>query len=167
MSKVLKYSFLILLIVVVVGGGLFLYLKKDGYQVVFNSNGGSRVKTITTGLLNTIDKPDDPTKEGYIFTGWYLDDEKFTFDTKLSKNITLTAHWEKEEVPTHILRFDTLGGSKIHDITVEEGSILGNVPVPKKEGYEFIGWFYHNKEFDFTKEILEDMTLVAKYEKEV
>ena len=166
MSKVMKYSILIVLIVVFIGGGVFLYLKKDGYQIIFNSNGGSRVETITTGLLNTIDKPDDPTKEGYTFAGWYLNDEKFSFDTKLRENITLTAHWEEEEVPTYTLRFDALGGSEIEDMTVQEGSILEDVPVPEKEGYLFTSWYYHNKEFDFSKEISSNMTFVAKYEKD-
>ena len=166
MAKGVKYSILIILMVAVVGGGVFLYLNKDGYLVTFNSNGGSRVDAIKTGLLNMIDKPDDPIKDGYTFAGWYLDDEKFSFDTKLEENITLTAHWVKEEVPSFTLKFETLGGSEIEDITVQEGSILEDVPVPEKEGYLFTSWYYHNKEFDFSKEISSNMTFVAKYEKD-
>lgn len=165
MAKGVKYSILIILMVAVVVGGVFLYLNKDGYLVTFNSNGGSRVDAIKTGLLNTIDKPDDPIKDGYTFAGWYLDDEKFSFDTKLEENVTLTAHWEKEEVPSFTLKFETLGGSSIKDIIVEEGSVLENWPIPTKEGYEFISWYYHNKEFDFGNPIVNDMVLVAKYKK--
>ena len=29
------------------------------------------------------------------FTGWYLDDEKYNFDTPVTAPLTLTAKWEK------------------------------------------------------------------------
>ena len=41
------------------------------YTVTFNVNGGSSVsaQSVETGKLVT--KPVDPTREGYIFAGWY------------------------------------------------------------------------------------------------
>ena len=53
MAKGIKYGILIILMIAVIGGGVFLYLNKDGYLVTFNSNGGSRVDAITTGLLSS------------------------------------------------------------------------------------------------------------------
>ena len=163
MGRVIKYSFLLLFVFALIGGGVYFYLKKDGYQVVFNSNGGSLIQTIHTGISGIADRPDDPVKDGYTFAGWYLGEEKFDFDTKLNDNITLTARWEVKQEVMYTLSFDSLGGSQIDDILVLEGNILEDVPTPIKDGYTFIGWYYHNKEFDFSEAIKQDMVLVAHY----
>ncbi len=42
---------------------------------------------------NTATKPTDPTKEGYYFGGWYLDNEKFDFTTKILDDITLVGKY--------------------------------------------------------------------------
>ena len=44
--------------------------------VTFDSDGGSDVpqQTVTKGEKAT--KPTEPTKDGYIFAGWYIDDEE-------------------------------------------------------------------------------------------
>lgn len=165
MGKVVKYSLVIVLVSVLLVGGVFFYLHKDGYQVVFNSNGGSVVAPIQTRLGTSANKPDDPTRTGYRFVGWYLGDEKFDFDTIIEENITLTAHWEEEEQMIHVISFDTLGGNSITSIELKDGEVLENVPTAVKDGYKFLGWYYHNQEFDFTAPILDDMVLVAKYEK--
>lgn len=68
------------------------------YAVTFDSQGGSNVTGITgvsSGL--TVTKPTDPTKTGYIFDGWYTD-ENCTTAWDFSKNavtsdITLYAKW--------------------------------------------------------------------------
>ena len=56
---------------------------------MFNVNfvvDGEVYVVVKTGGEETIEIPDDPTKEGYTFGGWYLDDgkweEKFTKDLK-------------------------------------------------------------------------------------
>ncbi len=40
-------------------------------------------------------KISDPTRYGYKFKGWYLNNKAFNFKTKITKNITLEANWEK------------------------------------------------------------------------
>ncbi len=80
------------------------------FTVTFDSNGGSKVESITVKKGETITKPEDPTKENYNFVGWYLDDEPFDFTSKITKNITLKAKWssESEETPGLVLNLDTL-----------------------------------------------------------
>ena len=53
------------------------FLRKISYTVTFNSNGGSSVGSLSVINGKTIEKPEDPEKEGYKFIGWYTDD-KFT-----------------------------------------------------------------------------------------
>ena len=165
MAKALKYSLMIVIVIVLIVGCLLFYLKKDGYLVTFNSNGGSVVAPVKTGLAKTIKKPENPVKEGYHFVGWYLDGEKFDFDTEITENITLQAEYEKQEEVMYTLAFDSLGGDKLENIIVKENTVL-EAPIPERDGYEFVGWYYHNKEFDFSNPITSDMVLVAKYKKQ-
>ena len=64
--------------------------------VTFNSDGGTPVEGAKVLRGQEVAKPtDDPTKSGYTFTGWYLGDEKYNFDTPVTAPLTLTAKWEK------------------------------------------------------------------------
>ena len=42
-------------------------------------------------------KPADPTKEGFIFKGWFVGETAYDFNSAVTGNITLTAKWEEEE----------------------------------------------------------------------
>ena len=77
---------------------IFLLIKssKKEYTIVFDSNGGSIVESVKVKENGHIAKPNDPTKEGYTFAGWYLDDELFDFNTKINKSIVLEAYWNTE-----------------------------------------------------------------------
>lgn len=44
-----------------------------------------------------------PEKEGYNFTGWYLNDKKFDFTTPINEDITLIAKFEKQYTPKDII----------------------------------------------------------------
>ena len=64
--------------------------------VTFNSDNGAQAKEEKVLRGQKVAKPtDDPTKSGHTFTGWYLDDEKYNFDTPVTAPLTLTAKWEK------------------------------------------------------------------------
>ena len=46
--------------------------------------------------INTkLNKPSDPTYDGYKFMGWYLNGEKYDFNAIVKNDITLVAKWEK------------------------------------------------------------------------
>lgn len=72
----------------------------DTVSIVFDSNGGSEVDTISVLYSQTVKKPDDPVKENAIFGGWFTDEEcTEIFDWQpesslsLTKNYTLYAKW--------------------------------------------------------------------------
>ena len=66
------------------------------YYVVFDSNGGSRINNLKVKLNDTVSKPEDPTKKGYNFKYWALENTEYDFDSKVRSNIKLIAIWEKE-----------------------------------------------------------------------
>ena len=52
-----------------------------------------------------VKKPENPEKDGYAFLGWYQNDEKYNFNSKVNEDITLVAKWgepdEKIEEPVN------------------------------------------------------------------
>ena len=69
--------------------------KEVYYQIIFDSNGGSEIAGQNILKGNTAKYPSETTKEGYTFEGWYYDNKKFDFNTKINKDITLKAKWTK------------------------------------------------------------------------
>ena len=71
------------------------------YDVTFNANGGSAVAVQEVEEGKTATEPADPTKEGFIFGGWYLTDTfdegtQFDFTDVISADVTLYAKWTEE-----------------------------------------------------------------------
>lgn len=69
------------------------------YTVTFDSCGGSNVNNQQISRGGKVNKPTTPTKSGYDFLGWYIDQqytEKFDFDTPINGNITLYARWTND-----------------------------------------------------------------------
>jgi len=142
------------------------------YTVTFNSNGGSAVIAQTVTANGKATQPTAPTRRGYTFDGWYTaanGGTLFDFNTAITKNITLYAHWiEKptEKPQTYTVTFDSNGGSTITPQTVEANMRVTQPETPTKEGYVFSGW-YTDKElvyaFDFSTEITRNIILYAKW----
>ena len=74
------------------------------YTITFNTQGGSEIDSVRVTRNSTVSKPEEPTREGYTFEGWFTDKEcttAFDFDTRVTKNMTLYAKWtEKSTEPT-------------------------------------------------------------------
>lgn len=75
--------------------------QEDEYTVIFNTNGGSKIKQIKVKRDEKISRPIDPTKENNKFIGWYEDSNfsnVFSFKTTIKEDITLYAKWEKIKI---------------------------------------------------------------------
>ncbi|MBE7037473.1 MAG: hypothetical protein E7404_01065 [Ruminococcaceae bacterium] len=69
-------------------------------------------------------------------------------------------------VSAYTVKFNTNGGSKIESIKVKRNMILDEPENPKKDGYEFAGWYKDenlSKEYDFSSKIMGNITLYAKW----
>ena len=74
-------------------------LREPGHTITFDSLGGTAVAPQTRMYGDLLDLPDPPTREGYVFTGWYKDYACFEpwdleADT-IQSEMTLYAGWEK------------------------------------------------------------------------
>lgn len=64
------------------------------YSVTFNTDGGSDVATARVTHNHTVDRPEDPTRKGFLFRGWVdCDGKDYDFDTRVLADTTLTAKW--------------------------------------------------------------------------
>ena len=72
------------------------------HTVTFDTNGGSSVPTqwfFNTDMAPAL-QPSDPTKDGFVFAGWYNGDTKYDFTQSVTSDITLTAKWVTTNVST-------------------------------------------------------------------
>lgn len=82
------------------------------YTITFDSNGGSSINALAKTAGENITPPDEPTKTGFIFDGWYADNNTFnsryTFTAMPEENITLYAKWKSASIESiYDLRFET------------------------------------------------------------
>ena len=138
------------------------------YFVTFNSSGGTAINPIEVEKDGLVIRPDDPTKEGYDFVSWQLNNEDFDFNTKINQDLLLVAKWEeKSNDPTdpikHRVSFNSDGGSAVSSKLVEKGTKVSKPKNPTKSGYSFLGWYLNNKLFNFSTKIYDNITLNAKW----
>ena len=65
----------------------------------------------------------------------------------------------------YTITFDTAGGNVMEEVEVEKGTAIGELEVPKKEGYTFLYWTVNGKVCNKTDEITKDIKLTAVWEK--
>ena len=143
------------------------------YTVVFISNGGTAVNSIEINANELVPRPNNPIKPGYVFNGWFLDDElttEYTFNTGITKTLVLYARWIPEStniVTYYKVNFETNGGSYIGSTTVQSGQVVARPNDPYKGGYEFKGWYTNNdfiKIYNFDNPVHSDITLYARWQ---
>ena len=139
-----------------ISGGTFNGEVIGAYTVTFQSEGGSEVASQIRANAPAA-QPDNPTKEGYTFIGWYNGEEKWNFADAVATDLTLTAKWQ---VNQYTITFDTAGGSEVAPITQDYGTTITAPANPTKTGYTFAGW---DKTIPSTMPA-EDMTITARWQ---
>lgn len=90
----------------------------------------------------------------------------YFIDVHLEDGKTVGKHGECNRHDVTV-KFNTHGGSKINDLTIEWGSCI-RVGNPSRKGYFFTGWFYDSSlknKVDFKTPITESMTIHAGWAK--
>ncbi len=131
----------------------------NGTPVTVTYAYGALGGTYATQIVQAGEKaiePDVPSRQGYQFTDWYLDDTKYDFNAAVTGNMTLTAKWTAN---LYTITFDTNGGSAVAPITQDYGTTINAPAAPSKTGYTFMGW---EPEIPATMPA-EDMTLTAQW----
>ena len=105
----------------------------DASTLIFDSNGGSAIDSITQKNGSTITPPANPTREGYTFIGW----EPAIPDTMPMGGLTVTAQWQ---INQHTATFTIPSENWTEVLTLDYGSEISAPIPPKKPGFTFDGW---------------------------
>jgi len=135
-----------------VTGDIFIKIENirvNRYRIDFVTNGGSSVNPITDIPYNVVfsERPEETTRQGYTFAGWYYDNNTFTNEYDFSytpviyMDTVLYAKWDK--VPYAITLTNNVNSdSKTIDFDVENidsiSLISNNFTI---KGYEFKGFY--------------------------
>ena len=187
--KLRKFLCLFLLVAVVLTLASCKFIGGTKYTVKFDSNGGSPVADQTVRGGKTLEKPEDPKKDGYVFIGWYKGDNEWDFSSAVNSDMTLVAEWEKDaslcnhedndengmcDLCAHKIAFTISYYDGTRDLVLSPKSYtLGqtglSLPTPRGQShYEFVGWYLDS---DFTQPATgidtskgEDLAFYAKFE---
>lgn len=104
----------------------------------------------------------DPSKKGYTFLGWYNGEDKWSFLTEVTEDITLTAKYSINE---YEITYDLDGGVYDGELpltyTVEDNIVLGT---PTKENCIFLGWKINGEDTNvIPKGTVKNLTVVADF----
>ena len=139
------------------------------YTVAFDTNGGSAVAPVTVDAGSTVTKPADPTKSGYTFGGWYMEntyENPYDFHAAVTGSLTLYAKWNAivYSDPTYAVSAPTAENGKIAvspknasagsavTITVkpDSGYVLETISVTDKNGNDLKLTDKGNGKYTFT-----------------
>ena len=104
----------------------------------------------------------NPTRDGYTFSGWYANGAVWTSDTSITSDIEVTASWNAGR---YKIAFDLSGapGTAPAAQTVGHGGTVSRPTDPSWEGHEFLGWFLKGSDtpWDFSNTVSASATLYA------
>lgn len=114
----------------------------NNYTMHFEVDGGSTTFPHVVPYGVTMTAPVEPTKSGYTFGGWYLNEtftQAFVEQPMPAHDVTLYAKWN---VMSYTLQFLNHDGSVIWSQSIAYGTDLSSiaVTVPDRIGYTHSGW---------------------------
>ena len=116
------------------------------FTVTFNTLGGSAVEAQKVKDGEKAAKPADPTKDGFLFSGWAKDEagsSAFDFDSeKISADVTLYAVWaDASNAAKATFHLNYEGADVFETKTFADGSRISKPENPVRDGFYFAGWF--------------------------
>ena len=147
--------------------------------VAFDTDGGTYVPFQTIAAGEKISIPETPSKNGFIFAGWYLDkyfSQAFDFSTPIYSDLILYAKWEVPAPTKFTVSFNAnkpAGAVSTvqnlpNPIVVISGGMVGTIEAPSLEGYIFEGWYTEDGKLFIPEEeiITKDIMLYAAWTQE-
>ena len=147
MRRVILFSMLVVALFVFTSCKSEVEVDNSINVMFFTSNQNASLVSSQLNLKHgdKIEEPSAPTKEGFVFTGWYKDFHKteswdFEKDTLDNESIVLYADWEPSIFE---INYILNGGEMPSDDYTKTfyGGEFGVLPMPSQEGYAFVSWY--------------------------
>ncbi|KXX72001.1 InlB B-repeat-containing protein [Flammeovirga sp. SJP92] len=133
------------------------------FEVHFDANAGSPVPSQLILQGDTVLKPADPTLEGSEFVTWTKDDIIYDFGQAVAEEFTLKATWDKVIVQHNVTFNQNNGEEAVIVAVVENEAVATPDENPTMEGYDFMGWYHNEEEYNFSSPITAPITIDAKF----
>lgn len=151
---------------------IYAYWISTDAKVVLNYNysGAPANGLIPVTLGERVQKPQDPVRNKYKFTGWYTDAAAtiaYDFNTEITESTTLLyAGWE---LTVAEVTFDyNYEGTQSTSTDVDINKAVTKPSDPERVGYNFVNWCTDkegNSVYNFSEPVKNDFTLYAKWQK--
>ena len=138
------------------------------YTVTFSLNDTNRPRHDTVQVYGgaLLEKPEDPTREGYAFKGWYKAEtgtknwNVFDFSSPITESIMLYAKWE----PVWKVTLQLQGAAPDRIVMVEKA--IGTLEIPDLIdvfiNIDQIEWYISGSDKPFDGNVAQDLTLYPK-----
>ncbi len=131
-------------------GGASTESSVEKFTVSFDTQGGSAVDSQKIESGKYAQRPTDPIKDNYSFIGWFKEssgENVFEFESEaIVKDTTVYAGW-LDNSSSDVTRADfywnySNAPSEVYkSVAFKDGDRISKPADPKREGYEFAGWF--------------------------
>lgn len=106
--------------------------------VTYETNGGTTVPDDIVANGEFVACPVEPSKAGYQFAGWYIDNKfetLFNFNTtEIAQNIQLYAKWREQDSKKLVITFNSTGGCNVSSQRINAGDKIVRPLNPCKSG---------------------------------
>ena len=139
------------------------------YTVTFDTQGGSTIAPVSVNPGNKVKQPADPTRSGFVFSGWYKDaagKTVYKFTAAVTGDIIIYAKWiSEDDLGKVTLNYNYSKSPEVKWVALGSKATL---PSPTRNGYVFLGWYEDEacsdeKKYDTTQAVTKNIDLYAKW----
>ncbi|HRX14121.1 MAG TPA: leucine-rich repeat protein [Eubacteriales bacterium] len=147
-----------------------LYAKwTEIFSVRFFQTDGTLISEQNVPQGEILNEPNDPQKNGYVFIGWYTDEncvQEYDFNIAVNANQSIYAKWVADTSRTWLVNFKQSNETLIDQQIVRGGDRISVPQEPTINGKIFLGWYADNQfqnVFDFETVVTSDLVVYAKF----
>ena len=134
----------------------------DAYTVTYNYGDENRSnESVQVPVGARLEEPDDPSRDGYVFKGWFTDDgAQFDFSTHVAGSMRLNAKWSPAWTVTLLFH------GAAPDLTFLVEKDVGNLSLPKYPEIFIteVEWYADGSTSPFLGRVTSDLTLSPRGE---
>ena len=122
--------------------------------ITYSTDGGETIVTKSVSEGSSFELPEEPTRDGYVFKGWYLENENNLLNPGVSISVTENLEIKAKWVKLYTYKYDNT-----EYVEVEEGTIISIADAEYVEGCTFAGWsdgtntYQPDDEYEITSDV--------------